>query len=274
VNCSCFTRTLDAESEQLQRLRGEQVELLQLRNEVAQLRQQFALMKVPRPGTVQNQPVAQAATNADPNATKETMRQLGFAASRGDFSALDKLAEHAAAAIKARTNVQQYVLADVDDAFDVLGSEAGQGNDTAFQALWRATRNKNLDGLAIRALGQAAALGHEQSLAILLEPERHLLLRSSTVSALRPVAEAGNPRAIDALAAVSMDEKSKALWHLAASGLEKATIAGNAAAIDAMTVFARSENVSVRRVALLALENASFQNHSRAVEALRTLGYQ
>jgi hypothetical protein len=104
-------RALDAESEQLQRLRGEQVELLQLRNEVGQLRQQFALMKVPRPVAVQNQPVAQVETNADPNATKETMRQLGLAASRGDFSALDKLAEHAAAAIKARTNVQQYVPA-------------------------------------------------------------------------------------------------------------------------------------------------------------------
>jgi hypothetical protein len=88
------------------------------------------------------------------------------------------------------------------------------------------------------------------------------------------VAEAGNSRAIDALAALSMDEKAKALWYMAASGLEKATISGNANAIAAMAVFARSENVSVRKMALLALENAAFQSHSRAVEALRTLGYQ
>ena len=149
-----------------------------------------------------------------------------------------------------------------------------QGNDTAFQALWRATRNKSLDGLAIRALGQAAALGHEQSLAILIEPERHMLLRTSTISALKPAAEVGNQRAIDALAAVTADPKSRGLWYMVASGLEKATIAGNATAIDAMAVIAQSGSDQMRKVALLALENASFQNHPRAAEALRSVGYQ
>lgn len=91
---------------------------------------------------------------------------------------------------------------------------------------------------------------------------------------LKRVAEAGNQRAIDALAALAADEKSKALWYLAATGLEKATISGNANAIDAMTVFARSGHPTVRKAALLTLENAAFANHSRAVEALRTLGYQ
>ena len=265
----------EADAQELQALRSEHVELLRLRNEVRQLREQMGLVRAQRPGDaaafadIQPGPAVE-----DPNAFKESMRQLGVAASRGDFSALDKLAEHAAAAMKARTNEHQYVLGDVDDAFEVLGSETGEGNETAFQALWRATRNKALDGLAIRALGQAAALGHEQSLAVLLEPEKHLLLRTSTISALKPVAEAGNQRAIDALAAIATDEKAKGLWYLAASGLEKATISGNANAIDAMAIFARSGNVSARKMALLALENAAFKQHSRASEALRTLGYQ
>jgi hypothetical protein len=61
---------------------------------------------------------------------------------------------------------------------------------------------------------------------------------------------------------------------MAASGLEKSAIAGNATAIDALTVLGRAENKSVRETALRALENAAFNKHPKAAEALRALGYQ
>jgi hypothetical protein len=99
-------------------------------------------------------------------------------------------------------------------------------------------------------------------------------VRSSTVSALRPAAENGNPRAIQALAEVAADENARSLWWLTAGGLEKAAISGNITAIDAMALLARSENSSVRKMALMTLEHAALQQHSRAHDALRSLGYQ
>lgn len=61
---------------------------------------------------------------------------------------------------------------------------------------------------------------------------------------------------------------------MAASGLKNATVAGNETAIEAMTAVARSETAWVRKEALLALENAAFNQHPKAIEALRSLGYQ
>jgi len=117
-------------------------------------------------------------------------------------------------------------------------------------------------------------MGNEKALEPLLDPDRYGLLLSGTVSALRPAAEAGNARAITALAAVAADPKSKPLWYLTARGLEKATISGDPLAINAMAVLARSGEPNASREALRALENASFKQHPAAAEALRSLGYQ
>jgi hypothetical protein len=214
-------------------------------------------------------PLAAPANSAA--AAQDLILELGLAASKGDLAALDKLAELAATALAARTNQSDWVLGDVKRAFDLLGAEAGKGNDLAFQSLWRATRMKHL---AIRALGDAAGAGNEKALEPLLDPERYLLLRSSTLGALKPAADNGNARAIAAIAAIADDPKATALWHTAANGLENAALSGNATAIDALAKIAKSENAGVRKEALLALENAAFKKHARAAEALRGLGYQ
>jgi hypothetical protein len=250
----------------------ERIELLRLRNEVSQLRDwvfQVRAGMIPPPP---NAAAAVAPQAGQPD--NDAIVQLGVAASRGDFTALDKLADLATASRKAGTNKQDQTIVRVDPAFAVLGSEAGKGNDTALQALWIATRNKQLAGQATRALGEAAGMGNEKALEPLLDPERFHLLLSSTVSALKPAADAGNPRAIDALAAVAANPKARGLWYMAAQGLEKAAISRSPRAIEGLAMIARSDRPDIRRQALVALENAAFKQHPAAAEALRTLGYQ
>lgn len=141
--------------------------------------------------------------------------------------------------------------------------------------VWRATRMKPLSDMAIMALGQAAGLGNEKALEPLLDPERYLLTPlTSITSALIPAAGSGNVRAIEALATVVADPKRQPSWSMVADGLAKPAEAGNATAIDALAMLARAENPDVRRTALIALENAAFNKHSKATEALRSLGYQ
>lgn len=268
-------KALAARIAQLEQQQNEAQEIARLRNQNGMSKQALAPSPArPIPNNLSSTNNTPPAAPNSSNAVEDSIRTLAFAASQGDFTALDKLAELAAASIQARTNDQQWVLGDVKLAFNLLGAEAGKGNDLAFQSIWRATRMAHLKGLATRALGEAAALGNEKALEPLLDPERFLLMRSSTISALKPVAEAGNARAIEALAAVAADEKAKALWYMTAEGLESAAISGNATAIDALAAIAKSDNRSVREKALLALENSAFKKNARATEALRSLGYQ
>src|SRR5439155_9718575 len=95
---------------------------------------------------------------------------------------------------------------------------------------WQASRIRDLQGYAVDALGQAAGLGNEEALKALLDPDSYLLLRSSTTAALKRAADAGNARAIQALAAVAADQNQRGLWFLAAQGLETSASARNATA--------------------------------------------
>jgi hypothetical protein len=239
---------------------------------VRSLRERVSTAELTAPAA-REQP-ATTPTSASRSATQEEMKQLGLAAAQGDLAALDKLSELATSAIKARTNLQQWVLGDVKLAFDVLGAEAGNGNEVAFDQLWRATRMDHIQGLAITALGQAAGLGNEKALEPLLDPERYLFHRTSTVGALKPAADAGNPRAIEALAAFANQPNTRASWYMVARGLEKAALTGNGTAIDALAVIGADQNPNSRRAALLALERAAINQQQRAVQALRGLGYE
>ena len=248
---------------------GDNAELLRLRNEVGQLRELVAAI---RAGRVNSGPLPQAAAAAVQSRDDE-MRQLGLAASQGDLAALQKLDELSQIAAKGRTNVNQDTHADLRIAFKVMGEEAGKGSETAFQMLWQTTRMNHLRGLGIRALGDAAAMGNEKALDILVDSNGNLLM-SSVTSALAPAAKNGNVRAIEYLAAVANDPKKQPLWHMVTEGLKSPAAAGNATAIDALAVIGRSEQKVIREAALQALESAAFYNHARAVEALRGLGYK
>ncbi len=248
----------------------DKLELLRLRNEVRQLREQ----------------VTRSGPNGTPDAPQTPLvqvggehqageaRQFALAAMQGDSGALDKLARLAAAVRTMNTNEQDAARSDIRQAFEALATEAGKGNATTLQVVWQASRMRELQGYAVGALGQAAGLGNEEALKPLLDPESYLLLRSSTTAALKPAADAGNARAIQALAATADDQNQRALWFLAAQGLETAAAAGNATAINSLAALAAAQNQDVRKEATLALEAAARQHQPRAEEALRKLGWR
>src|SRR5262249_6598155 len=156
----------------------DRLDLLRLRNEVRQLREQAARSATAAP-PVALQPVAPE-TPAAPGGQyrDDEVRQLGVAAMQGDAGALDKLAKLAAAARTMNTNDQAAVRSDLHRTFEALGGEAGKGNAAALQVVWQATRIRDLQGWAVAALGQAAGQGNEEALKPLLAPEEYLILPS------------------------------------------------------------------------------------------------
>src|SRR5690606_1764315 len=103
----------------------------------------------------------------------------------------------------------------------------------AFDALVRAAADPYLQGMAVQALGEAARMGHEEALSMLLNPKEHGLLESGAVSALKPAAEAGNERAIAGLASFAYRTNAP-LWFMTVSGLENAALKGNRTALEAI----------------------------------------
>jgi hypothetical protein len=260
-----------ARGEAMELEQKDKLELLRLRNEVRQLREQVT-RPAPNgtPGAVA--PVLPVQTEGQHQAGEA--QQLALAAMQGDSGALDKLARLAAAARTMATNEQSAARSDIRHAFETLGAEAGKGNAAGLQALWQALRIPDLQGFAVGALGQAAGLGNEEALKPLLDPEGYLVLRSSVTAALKPAADAGNVRAIQALAATAADQNQAGLWFLAAQGLETAAAAGNPTAIDSLAALAATQDQNVRKEATLALEAAARKNQPRAQEALRQLGWR
>ena len=217
-----------AEAIDMEQLQKDRLEHLRLRCELRQIREQASA------STTDARPVASPPAPSIAPAVQspgDEARQLGIAALRGDSSALDQLANLAAAVRTMKPEEQAATLAGIQAAFERLGTEACSGNTAGLQALWQASRIRNLQGFAVKALGQAAAMGNEEALKPLLDPKSYLLLRSSATAALKPAADAGNERAIQALAATAADPNQPALWLLAAQGLEAAAAAGNATAI-------------------------------------------
>jgi hypothetical protein len=100
------------------------------------------------------------------------------------------------------------------------------------------------------------------------------LLQSSVTGALRPAADNGNQKAIDALSAVASDPDQAALWLLAANGLEKSAESGIAVAIDALAGMSASTNINVRNAVIPGLRAAAAKQNPKATEALRSLGIE
>jgi HEAT repeat protein len=109
---------------------------------------------------------------------------------------------------------------------------------------------------------------------MLINPDKYGILLSSSVSALGPPAEVGNQKAIDALAAVTRDEKNQALWFLVANGLAPAAESGNPVAVDGLIAMTVSTNLSVRNEVVSALKKASAKGNAKARETLRSMGVQ
>lgn len=249
----------------------DRLELLRLRGEVTQLREQLARLGPNQPAIPVQPPVTGPSQGQDGDSE---IQQLGVAAMRGDAGALNKLAKLAVASRTMDTNAQASTRSALRQVFDALGTQAGQGNAAALQAVWQASRMPELQGFAVVALGQAAGQGNEDALKPLLDPDSYLITRSSAVAALKPAADAGNARAIQALAATATDPNQHGLWLLAAQGLETAAASGSGTAIDGLATLAGVEDQNVRKYATLALETAARNNQPRAEEALRKLGWR
>jgi hypothetical protein len=262
-----------AESEQL---RKEKLELARLLNEIRQARQQLAVATSaipPIPLPPWERPSPPPLTSAT-QALIDEVRHSGLAVSQGDSSALENLAKAVSTMRTMKGDEQAALRSEIRKVFETLGLEAGKGNTSSLQALWQATRMKELDGFAVVGLGQAAGQGNEEALRPLLDPENYHILRSSAVGALKPAADAGNPQAISALAATAADPKQQALWMLAAQGLAGAASAGNPVAIDGLATLAASQKQGIAKEAVFALEAAARKGQFRAEEALQKLGWR
>lgn len=93
-------------------------------------------------------------------------------------------------------------------AFNVLGEEAGKGNNNAFQALKTYLEGGKLRGWAPNALGIAAAAGSDESLNLLLRYRDWHLLENEAAFALAAPAKANKEPAVDFFMALALDPES------------------------------------------------------------------
>jgi len=274
------TRQLASLRDENERLNRNTGELLRLRGEVGLLRR--AQDTAGKSANSSASPVA-TTTNQE-QAAADIGRELGLAVVRGDPGALDKVAELSKAALKSfnpnrvviddtqRSELAARSLAPTHAAFEVIGEAAVNGNQVAIAAVERALRIPELKGSAVKIVGTLAGKGNEVALEMLLNPDQNGILLSSSVFALRSSVEAGNQRAIDALAAVTRDGKKQALWYEVANSLATAAESGNAVAVDGLVAMSVATNQHVRNAVVLGLKRAAANQDAKATETLRSMG--
>ncbi len=271
--------SLRDENERLNRNTGE---LLRLRGEVSVLRRTQDTA-----GKSANSSASPGPTTTNQaQAAADIGRELGLAVVRGDPGALDKVAELSKAALKSfntnrvgmddtqRSELGSRTFAPLQAAFEVIGEAAVKGNQVAIAAVERALQIPELKGHAVKIVGTLAGQGNEAALEMLLNPDNYGILLSSSVFALRSAAEAGNLKAIDALAAVTKDQNKQALWYEVANSLATAAESGNAVAVDGLVAMSVATNQIVRNAVVSGLKRASANQNAKATEMLRSMGVQ
>jgi hypothetical protein len=254
-------------------------ELLRLRGEVSMLRSAQATA-----GKSAGLSVSPLATTTNQEQSADIGRELGLAVVRGDPGALDKMLALSKEARKRfntdraglddtqRGELSARLFAPIQSAFSVIGDAAVNGNQVAIAAVERALLYPELRGPAVDIVGTLAGRGNEAALEMLVTPDQYGILLSSSVFALRSAVEAGNQKAIDALAAVTRDEKHRALWLEVANSLATAAEAGNAVAVDALVSMSVATNQHVRNAVVLGLKRAAANQNAKATETLRSMG--
>jgi ankyrin repeat protein len=145
-----------------------------------------------------------ALAEGTPGPTREAMRAIAKRIAEGDDAAYDELSGAARELYRgidfqkeaARMELNMFKM---KAAFDVLGEEAGKGNDKAMGALKRCLRDRSsrLSSFAPDALGIAAAAGQEEALDMLLHHGEWGVLESSAVFAMAAPASANRERAVE-----------------------------------------------------------------------------
>ncbi len=206
---------------------------------------------------------------------KNNAQELGLAICAGDPAAFDKLETLAVAAYEEfRNSKSRKGFEKIRPAFDILGKEAGKGNDFALKALLRGLRSPSLDGFSTNALGDAAGMGNQKALEVLLEPEKYGTLLSSTVGALARAAESGDTRIVDCLTKVISDKKQRSLHHMATGGICNAMEKGNEKALQVLTSLLDHEDTAddIQRLILTSLGKAKRKSYGNsALPALISL---
>ena len=179
--------------------------------------------------------------------SKEQMRGLAERVATGENSAFEELSKVADAMYRdidyGREEARVLVnLSRMRTAFDVLGTEAGKGNDKAFAALKRSLGVRRLDSFAPDGLAVAAAAGHKEALDILLNYDKWGILDSSAGFALCTPAKANVTGAVDYLAALLTDPEraESGVGLMAVEALKSAAAKGNDKAKSALEAYQKA----------------------------------
>jgi hypothetical protein len=167
-------------------------------------------------------------------------------------------------------NTNYLVFEKVRLAFEELGRKAATNND-ALKLLLEASQFPSMSGVAVAGMGVAAESGSEKAIELLLEPEKHGWLLSSSAGALVNVARSGNEQAIDFMNRLTGDPANRGLWWFAAQALAPAAENGNDQAVSGLINMSGFENASVHEQILRALNAAAHKGNQSAVTALKQL---
>jgi ankyrin repeat protein len=181
--------------------------------------------------------------------TKEAMRAIARRMADGNAAAFDELANAAGdlyRGIDYRKDQARLSLNfdRMKAAFNVLGEEAGKGNDKAFQALKKSLGVHALNSFAPDALGTAAAAGHQEALDILLHYDKWGILESSANLALIAPAQANLQPVVDYFAGVLLNPKNayRGVYGAARETLAGAAAKGNQKAKEALGKFIAADS--------------------------------
>ena len=266
----------EAETQELRELRDQ---TLALSNRAERLEAELAAAKRSRAPDAPHE-----SANPAQAMPEESAEPLTVAVLQGDLAALDTLADLTRKAVSANrpgmtSDEQERLSAQLRPiwaAFDTLADAASRGDENALQALVKSARMPDLSGLAMKSLGKLAGQGLEGALNVVLDPTKYGIEVpfASTVAALKPAAENGSPRAIEALAAVASNDSQQPLWYMAADALGRSAESGNPTAIEALISFSRSTNQSTLRAVRAGLGAAAANQNERAIQALRNMSSQ
>ncbi|HEY1664020.1 MAG TPA: hypothetical protein VGI03_16495 [Verrucomicrobiae bacterium] len=177
--------------------------------------------------------------------TIEEMQALGRRVADGDPAAFDELANTAQKLYGEIKNYQKeharvmVLLGRMMAAFNVIGEEAGNGNDKALQVLEKClTQRGHLKSFAPEALGTAAASGNKQALDILLHYDHWGIPPSTVFSALAKPAKANVEPAVDYFANGLAAGQDGYFVNVATNALATAADLGNQTAKDALVKYA------------------------------------
>lgn len=246
-------------------------ELLRLRNEVGQLREQARSQRTGQAMTPvqlaagRGRELASAVLNREPGAW-EKLYALCDEQLRASF------AEPAGLDEAKRMEFQEVTLAAPRAALEVIGAAATNGNKMALSVAAACVRSGDaMKYFAIPAFGPLAAGGDDELLEILLNPD---IPPHHAAHALNLAARNGNQKAVDALCIIAKDTSNEGVRYMAADGLAFAAELGNAVAIEALIGLSSSTNQNVHKSIARGLKQSAANQNAKATEALRLIGAQ